>query len=514
VSSPADTGEEPLPPDDLRGLTITLDADTQLLEDGSVVLGGSPSRIVRLSGPGRTMLRRLAGGEPVPPGAAATALARRLLDGGLAHPDWQEAPFTPDDVTVVIPVLGAVDPSLLASVLRDRPTRVLIVDDASRPPVTLPDAAPPQIEIVRRSRNGGPAAARNTGLDLVTTPLTAFVDADCTATPGWLDPLLRHFADPRVVAVAPRVVAPTDPSSSTLARYEATRAPLDLGPRAARVSARSRVAYVPSTALVVRTDVLRGLGGFDETMRVGEDVDLVWRLDEAGWSVRYEPGATVVHHHRTRPVAWARRRFDYGTSAGPLAVRHPGALVPLETSPWSVAIWALAATGHPVAATAVAATTIDLLARRLASLQQPVPLATRIALRSHLGALRSTSEALVRPWWPLALGVAIASKRARRLVIAAVLTPPLWEWVRDRPRLDPVRWLACRVADDVAYGTGVWVGSWRSRTLEPLRPELTSWPEPGRYRRWRAERQATATRSTTKTNVSPPLITPPAPRSP
>lgn len=512
--SPIAGTEVPLPPDDLRGLTITFDQDTELLDDATVLLGGSPRRIVRLSSAGRRVVRRLMTGEPIPPDAAATSLARRLLDGGLAQPDWLTSPFTPTDVTIVVPVLGTVSQELIDALLHDGPAAVIVVDDASDPPIDDAMSADPRVEVLRRPQNGGPAATRNTGLAHVHTALTAFVDADVLPHPGWLTALLPHLADPMVAAVAPRVTAPPASEPSVLARYETARAPLDLGTRPARVSPRSRVSYVPSAALLLRTDVLRGLGGFDEAMRVGEDVDVVWRLDEAGWSVRYEPAATVVHHHRTRPASWARRRFDYGTSAGPLAQRHPGALVPLEASPWSVASWGLAAAGHPIAAAMVAAATVDLLARRLASLEHPFPVAARIAAMSHVSSARAASEALTRPWWPLALGAALASRRARRLVVAAVLVPPLWDWVRSRPALDPVRWVICRVADDVAYGTGVWVGAWRARTMEPLRPDLTSWPKPGRYRRWRAERQPTATRSTTKTNVSPPLITPPAPRSP
>ncbi len=54
--------------------------------------------------------------------------------------------------------------------------------------------------------NAGPAAARNAGLGQVTTPLVAFVDSDCVPDPHWLEPLLGHFDDPMVAAVAPRIV--------------------------------------------------------------------------------------------------------------------------------------------------------------------------------------------------------------------------------------------------------------------------------------------------------------------
>src|SRR4029079_460923 len=122
---------------------------------------------------------------------------------------------------------------------------------------------------IRMGTNRGPAAARNAGLAKVDTPLVAFLDTDVEAADGWLEPLLGYFDDPRVALVAPRVRS--TPRSGHLAMYESARSPLDLGDEAARVAAGTRVSYVPAAALVVRTEALRAIGGFDETLRVGED---------------------------------------------------------------------------------------------------------------------------------------------------------------------------------------------------------------------------------------------------
>ena len=69
----------------------------------------------------------------------------------------------------------------------------------------------------------------------------------------------------------------------------------------------------------------RQVGGFDPSLRVGEDVDLVWRLVEAGWRARYEPQSVVGHRPRATLAALLRQRFGYGRSAGALDRRHPGA---------------------------------------------------------------------------------------------------------------------------------------------------------------------------------------------
>jgi hypothetical protein len=94
---------------------------------------------------------------------------------------------------------------------------------------------------------------------------------------------------------------------------------------------------------------------------------------------------------------------------------------------------------------------------------------------AHGRGLAAAAAALTRPWWPLAL-LALCSRRARPVVTTALLVPPLLAWRRRRPPLDPVRWTGLWLADDVAYGTGVWQGAWRARTARPLVPVLSGLP--------------------------------------
>jgi mycofactocin system glycosyltransferase len=389
-----------------------------------------------------------------------------MLDAGMVHPlpEAGGGPYTVDDVTVVVPVRDRDPASVLASVGPLR--RVVVVDDGSDPPLS----APPGVDLIRRPRSGGPGAARNAGLARVTTPLVAFVDSDCEAAPGWLEPLVAHFADDRVAAAAPRILGPSDVGAGVLARYESVRSPLDLGPEPGPIRAGTRVAYVPAAALVVRVDAARAVAGFDETLHVGEDVDFVWRLGEAGWRLRYEPAAVVRHHHRVTPGAWLGRRVAYGESAAPLHRRHPGSVPPLAVSRWSLAAWSLAVAGAPGLGLAVAATSVGLLAQRLERIEHPVRAAFRIAGLGNLYAGRLVANAMVRPWWPATLAISLVSRRARRAAIVAATVPALLDWRRERPPLDPARYVGLRLLDDLAYGLGVWRGAVRDRTLGPLVP--------------------------------------------
>ena len=468
-----DRRTEPLP----GTFTLYPAPSTVHLDDGAVVLGGSPIRLFRISARAQRLVRRWQAGHVVGDRPGARLLARRLVSSGayVPRPTSPAPDFTHDDVTVVVPV-------------RDRPEELdrllgivgdlacVVVDDASA------DGGASKViadrhgaRFVELASNSGPAAARNGGLALVHTPLVAFVDSDCVPAPGWLEPLLGHFDDPVVGAVAPRVLPPPRAPDDTdpLHAYEATRSSLDRGATEGLVRRGSPIPYVPSAALVVRAAVASGDELFDRTLRVGEDVDLVWRLADAGWDVRYVPASTVEHGGPATLGAFLARRAFYGTSAAPLSRRHPGALAPLDVSAWSLAVWLLAAKRRPVLAITTLAASIGLLAHRLRGLtRDPVALATRIAgdgtVRSAVPAL----SGLTRAWSP-ALLAGLAFRRTRKSAALALVVPALADRRKDKADLSPLRYLALHVADDTAYGAGVWLGCVRDRTVAPLVPRLS-----------------------------------------
>ena len=271
-------------------------------------------------------------------------LARTLLDATVAHPRPAGGPST-IDVTVVIPVRDNLS-GVRRFVSSLRGLRVIVVDDGSFPAIEPEDfvGAHCDVEVLRHPRSKGPAAARNTGLAACTTDFVAFLDSDVAPRRGWLEALLGHFCDPTVALVAPRIVGLSH-SENVVARYEALHSSLDLGEREAPVLPHSTVSYVPSAAIICRCSAIRGVGGFDETLQSGEDVDLCWRLLEAGARLRYEPIAQVAHDHRTELRDWLARKAFYGGSAAPLSVRHPDKTAPVVISGWALMTWILMAFG-------------------------------------------------------------------------------------------------------------------------------------------------------------------------
>ena len=348
---------------------------------------------------------------------------------------------------------------------------VLVVDDGSADPAEVAAVcAAHGAQVLHLPANVGPGGARNAGVGATTTSLLAFVDSDCVPPPDWLDRLVGHLDDPVVGAVAPRVRG--SGGDCLLQRYAVDRGPLDLGRREAEVRPGSRVPYVPTAALLVRRAALPA-GPFDPALRYGEDVDLVWRLHDAGWSVRYDPRVVVTHDEPTRWGSWLRRRHHYGTSAAPLAQRHGDRLTPLVVPPWTTAAWLLLLSGRPLPAIAAAAVPAFRLHHRLRRTGLPLGECARTAGSFAAQGVLATGAGLggagTVVTGPL-LGALLLSGRTRRAAAAALLAPPLLEWVGRRPGLDPLTWSAVRLVDDFAYASGVWRGCWRARTTRPLRP--------------------------------------------
>ena len=472
----------PLP----RGFGVAMDAGTRELSDGSL-FGGSPARVLRMTSTGNLALAQLREG-PVR-SAAAAVLARRLTDAGLAHPVPPGRAANSDrtrlEVTVVIPVRDR--PVMLERCLAatSRTWPVVVVDDGSADPGAIAAVtARHGASLRRRDTAGGPAAARNTGLAGIESDLVAFLDSDCVPPACWIDQLAPHFADPLVAAVAPRVVAPAIQTSA--GRYEQVRGSLDFGARPARVWPGSRVGYVPTAALLVRRAALDEAcsGGtfFDPSLRYGEDVDLIWRLHAAGWRIRYEPAVQVRHDGPADWPALLGRRFWYGTSAAPLARRHPANLAPLVLQPWPAGtVAALLARRPAMAAACVGAAWLELTAilRRAGVPADGALRATLTAVRqTWLGAGRYATQ-FAGPALAAALAVPGGKTPARRwgrraAAASLLLGPPLAAYAERRPDLDPVRFTFGHIADDACYGAGVLAGCLRQRTTVPIRPVI-SW---------------------------------------
>lgn len=469
---------------------------------GDTVMAGSPLRLFRFAPGARQLLENLETGETLrtatlPPGS--NRVLDRLLQADAihqrvdAHSDVTTR-FGLSDITVVIPTKDEKRECLtrLVHALPGVP-RVIIIDDGSIEPIEHFDCDHiGEILIHRLPTSCGPAAARNIGSSLAATPLICFIDSDIELpddireSSSWI-PLLAHFDDPRMCLVAPRVRSTS--GSTVLERYEMTDSPLDMGRHPARLHVQGRLSYVPSAMMLVRSDALSRIGGFDETLRYGEDVDLVWRLLESthagGRNVcRFEPAMTVHHRPRSTWSAFARQRFLYGTSAAHLDARHPGHLAPLRLQWWTAAAWFAGLAGRSILALVITAVSVLRLRRSLpnpssssttdragSDFEREI-IAARVVIRGQALAGQALARAVTRTWWPIMAVAGVRSRRVRRLWLAAMVAPALWQWRQRASDLDPARYTLARIVDDLSYGSGVWSEVVKIRRFGPLRPDV------------------------------------------
>lgn len=406
----------PLP----AGFGVALDPDTKLLDD-LTLFGASPARIMRVSSSGRAALDELLAGQVRSP--TGDVLARRLTDARLLHPRPAPAPHRLD-VTVIVPVRdrAAMLARCLDALGTDRP--VVVIDDASRNADEIATVCAARgATAIRRDVNGGPAAARNTGLERIDSEFIAFLDSDCVPPADWIDRLADHLTDPAVAL----------------------------------------------------SDIAAGGRAFDPELRFGEDVDVIWRLIEAGWRIRYDPSVVVAHDEPDTLRHLLTRRFRYGTSAGPLARRHPTSMPPFVIHPWPLATVIALLARRPMLAAASFSGGIAALSRTL-----------RAAGVRRVGVARASATSAYQTWLGLgrlctqfaapALLAAVAApgRPTRRCAaLTLLLGPPVTTWLARRPSIDPLLFAAIHIADDIAYGAGVWAGSIRARTPVALRPVLS-----------------------------------------
>ncbi len=215
--------------------------------------------------------------------------------------------------------------------LATKPAEVLVVDNASRDDRTRRVAQDLGVRYVREPR-AGLDWARNRALLEARTAIVAFTDDDVLVHPGWLDGLLRAFAEePDAVAVTGLVV-PAELTTPAQVLFEAQggfgrgylRKWMSVAVAAGDVAAQ----FYPGTGgagtganMALRREEALALGGFDPALDVGTptggggDLEMYFRVLAAGHLLVYEPTAVVRHVHRRTIPQLQRQMRGHGTGS-------------------------------------------------------------------------------------------------------------------------------------------------------------------------------------------------------
>ncbi|WP_194837554.1 glycosyltransferase family 2 protein [Nocardia sp. XZ_19_369] len=234
----------------------------------------------------------------------------------------------PELVSVIIPVfngLPELDEQLdgLAEQDYQGPYEVVISDNGSSDSLAEhidghPLTARLRLRYVASSATPGPSYARNNGAALARGDFLAFVDQDDRVHPGWLSAMVRTAADYDAVSGAVEVTTINTPE---VARWRPMPAPEDGFPT-------HYLPYAHGNNAGYWRAAFDKIGGYDESLFGGDDVDISWRLQEAGLRLGHSADALVAYRLRTTYRDTWRQALNYGRGAVEVYVKHRAAGCP------------------------------------------------------------------------------------------------------------------------------------------------------------------------------------------
>ena len=170
-----------------------------------------------------------------------------------------------------------------------------------------------------------PAEKRNMGIQAAVGDVVAFLDDDASPKPEWLSHACRHFSRPKVGATGGPGITPLRSSRMAALGGDVYASPLvSGGSRFRYVSERFRKTDdLPSCNLLVRTSLLRELGGYNTRYWPGEDTILCLDIVRKGYQIIYDPWAIVYHHRRPLFGPHLRQLGRYGKHRGYFARVFP-----------------------------------------------------------------------------------------------------------------------------------------------------------------------------------------------
>jgi GT2 family glycosyltransferase len=225
-------------------------------------------------------------------------------------------------VDLVIPFAGSSQAlAALAEQLRRihlGPKDTLLIVDNNAEPCPVPPDPPAVLHAPGRPT---PAYARNRGAERGGAPWIVFLDADVVPPPDLLDRLFDPAPGARTGllagGMADAAVAADGPPA---ARYAYIRELMSQDDSLQFGS----WGFPKMANAAVRRQAFESVGGFSDQIRAGEDADLTYRLEAAGWGLERREGATVVHESRQTVRGFVGQKAVHGAGAAWLADRYPG----------------------------------------------------------------------------------------------------------------------------------------------------------------------------------------------
>jgi GT2 family glycosyltransferase len=184
------------------------------------------------------------------------------------------------------------------------------------------------------SVNMGLSYARNLGIQASTGEIVAYLDDDSFPDPDWLWYIAYFLKTTDYAAVGgPNII----PENSGFVAQCVDYTP---GTPTHILVTDQEAEHIPGCNMAFRKDWLEKIGGFDPRFRVaGDDVDLCWRIQEAGGKIGFAPGAYVWHHRRCEIRRFWKQQQGYGKAEALLENKWPERFNQVGHMSWSGKIY-------------------------------------------------------------------------------------------------------------------------------------------------------------------------------
>jgi GT2 family glycosyltransferase len=193
---------------------------------------------------------------------------------------------------------------------------VIVIDDGSTDE-TAGVVREYDVRLVQ-TENRGLSHARNLGMELASGEIIAYTDDDAYPDPHWLYYLAHTFRTTSFVAVGGPNLPPAGDGLIAEAVANSPGGPMHI------LLSDREAEHIPGCNMAFRADALRAIGGFDPQFRTaGDDVDVCWRIQQAGWKVGFHPAALVWHHRRKTVRAYWKQQTGYGKAEAMLQMKWP-----------------------------------------------------------------------------------------------------------------------------------------------------------------------------------------------
>jgi glycosyltransferase involved in cell wall biosynthesis len=193
---------------------------------------------------------------------------------------------------------------------------VIVINDGSTD-ATPKIAAEFDVKLIS-TPNQGLSAARNLGASVAKGEIISYIDDDATPDPDWLLYLANSFMYTNCAAVGGPNIAPNEVTFIADCVDHSPGSPSHV------LITDMEAEHIPGCNFSIRKAALSELGGFDPQFRAaGDDVDLCWRIVDAGLKIGFNPGAAVFHHRRRTIRSYWNQQFGYGKAEALLERKWP-----------------------------------------------------------------------------------------------------------------------------------------------------------------------------------------------